>query len=132
MKNLLLVIGTYTGSIYTASGSGGNPIGIMTDTGNGAGATPKIGIETGNVNGGTFASGQILVRTGDSSVTNSGDITIRTGISGANRGKVLLNAATLQLAIVAAPLNPANGDVYFDGTDLRMYVLGAWKVFTLT
>ena len=130
--------GTYGGCIYAVEGAS-TPIGIMTDSGNGGGVASKIGIETGNALAAvaTFATGAILMRTGNNTGTaataHSGDITIITGTTvGGVRGKMLVNAAALQLATVSAPSNPINGDIYFDGTNIRMYVAGVWKIFTLT
>ena len=37
----------------------------------------------------------------------------------------------LSLTPSAAPATPANGDMYFDGTDLKLFVAGAWKTVQL-
>lgn len=53
-----------------------------------------------------------------------------------NAGKVTLAAATttypsLTMPAGTAPTTPANGDIWFDGTDIKMRVGGVTKTFTL-
>ena len=121
--------GTYAGSIYSSSGIGAVPIGIMTDTGTGLSAAPKIGIETGYVNGGTFASGGILIRTGNNAGTGAvGGITIQTGNSAAVGGNIVLKTGTyVSGAPVKIHLDSASTEV---GGTLRptsdtAYILGS-------
>ena len=41
-------------------------------------------------------------------------------------------AASLNIAEGSAPTSPADGDIWFDGTDLSIRVSGVTKTFTLT
>jgi hypothetical protein len=41
------------------------------------------------------------------------------------------SAAQINLASSTAPTSPANGDIWFDGTDIKMRIGGVTKTFTL-
>jgi hypothetical protein len=41
------------------------------------------------------------------------------------------SAASIRLRIGTAPTTPSNGDIWFDGTDLKMRIGGVTKTFTL-
>jgi hypothetical protein len=74
-----------------------------------------------------FASGNINFAAGGSSTAH---MTI------ASTGKVLYSAATtakaqINLASGTAPTSPVDGDIWFDGTDLKMRIGGVTKTFTL-
>ena len=54
-----------------------------------------------------------------------------------NVKKISLNAgataqAPINMAAGVAPTTPSNGDIWFDGTDLKMRIGGVTKTFTLT
>jgi hypothetical protein len=74
-----------------------------------------------------FASGSIKFAAGASSTAQ---LTI------ASTGKVLYAAATtakaqINLASGTAPTTPVDGDIWFDGTNLKMQIGGVTKTFTL-
>jgi hypothetical protein len=73
------------------------------------------------------ASGEIKMAAGGSSTAH---LTI------ASTGKVLYAAATTSKAQInlesgTAPTSPVNGDIWFDGTDIKMRIGGVTKTFTL-
>lgn len=91
-------------------------------------------------------AGDLELLRGDGNFAFSGDLT--TGAFnfqyGIGLGKTPLAAAFLSfvggttakapmnLASGVAPTSPANGDIWFDGTDIKMRIGGATKTFTLT
>jgi hypothetical protein len=80
---------------------------------------------TGNVliqNGGTFTdSGERLQVTGTAKITSK-----------LSMGAGTTSNAQINLASSTAPTSPANGDIWFDGTDIKMRIGGVTKTFTLT
>lgn len=101
----------------------------MTTPGYGGVTTGKIVLATGN--SGSQASGAILLRTGTAG-TVGGDITLDVGAAtSAVRGKINLNAV-LNLQTNSAPTTPVDGDIWFDGTNLKIRVAGVTKTVTLT
>ena len=42
------------------------------------------------------------------------------------------DAASLNIPAGTAPTSPANGDIWFDGTNIKMRIGGVTKTFTLT
>lgn len=81
-------------------------------------------------NGGTN-TGVISAVTGDTDNGASGNIVLKTGLASTVRGKITLDAI-LNLPAQAAPATPINGDLWFDGTDVKIRVAGVTKTFTLT
>jgi hypothetical protein len=117
---------------YTNAGAGGG-IG-KTSTGftpyktNAAGDTYIYNSVNGDISLlNDFASGNIKFAAGGSSTAQ---LTI------ASTGKVLYAAATtakaqINLASGTAPTSPVDGDIWFDGTDIKMRIGGVTKTFTL-
>jgi hypothetical protein len=79
---------------------------------------------TGNVliqNGGTFTdTGERLQVTGTAKITSK-----------LSMGAGTTSAAQINLASSTAPTSPSNGDIWFDGTDIKMRIGGVTKTFTL-
>lgn len=80
----------------------------------------------------TLQSGPIYIASGQNAGTgNSGDITLLTGsTAGGIKGKINLNAV-LNLTVQTAPATPVNGDLWFDGTNLKFVVGGVTKTITM-
>jgi hypothetical protein len=94
-------------------------------THNGTSIAPRLYISSnGNVliqNGGTFTdSGERLQVTGTAKITSK-----------LSMGAGTTSAAQINLASSTAPTSPANGDIWFDGTDIKMRIGGVTKTFTL-
>jgi hypothetical protein len=124
-------LGGDTGGYYTNATNG---LALLTDnnspirflTGFSSGNTEKVRIfgNTGNVtiqNGGTFT-----------------DAGYRLDVNGTMRvqSKISLSAGTtsnaqINLASSTAPTSPNNGDIWYDGTDIKMRIGGVTKTFTL-
>ena len=74
----------------------------------------------------TISSGAVSAGT-----ANSGDINLSTGTSfGGVRGKIKLQSI-LNLSTLSAPVSPVDGDIWFDGTNLKIQVGGVTKTVTL-
>jgi nitrogen fixation protein len=72
-------------------------------------------------NGGTFTdSGERLQVTGTAKITSK-----------LSMGAGTTSNAQINLASSTAPTSPANGDIWFDGTDIKMRIGGVTKTFTL-
>lgn len=81
-----------------------------------------------------FASGNIVIQNGGT-FTDAG---YRLDVNGTMRvqSKMSLSAGTtsnaqINLASSTAPTSPNNGDIWFDGTDIKMRIGGVTKTFTL-
>ena len=86
-----------------------------------------------------FATGNIKFAAGGSStehmrLTSAGNLCIGVTIGGAflNIGAGTTAKAQINLASSTAPSSPTNGDIWFDGTNLRMRIGGVTRTFTLT
>jgi hypothetical protein len=55
--------------------------------------------------------------------TGTAYLSVKGGITG---------AASINVASGVAPTSPVNGDIWFDGTDIKMRIGGVTKTFTLT
>jgi hypothetical protein len=76
---------------------------------------------TGNtLLGSTTDSGERLQVTGTAKITSK-----------LSMGAGTTSAAQINLASSTAPTSPANGDIWFDGTDIKMRIGGVTKTFTL-
>lgn len=81
------------------------------------------------------ATSNIVISGGTSTVTDAG---FRLDVNGTMRvqSKMSLSAGTtsnaqINLASSTAPTSPNNGDIWFDGTDIKMRIGGVTKTFTL-
>jgi nitrogen fixation protein len=78
-----------------------------------------------------FANGNVAIN----STTDSGEKLQVTGTakitSKLSMGAGTTSNAQINLASSTAPTTPANGDIWFDGTDLKMRIGGVTKTFTL-
>jgi hypothetical protein len=96
----------------------------------GTGTTGTVTFQSGN-NSGSGATGSATVKTGDASGSaNSGDVILSTGsVSAGTKGRIKLND------IINLPTktnaSPTNGDIWFDGTDLKIRTGGVTKTFTI-
>lgn len=98
-------------------------------------ATNSLGIAAGSDAGGAAAGGNLALAAGNATGgnRNGGNVTIQAGNgngTGTN-GKVNLNSL-LNLAVSSTPTSPANGDIWFDGTNLFMRIGGVTKTITMT
>lgn len=75
-------------------------------------------------------TGKIVFATGNSGTVDSGPIILKTGTAGANRGKITLDAV-LNLPVQSTPATPVNGDMWFDGTSLKLRVAGVTRTVML-
>ena len=79
----------------------------------------------------TASTGNVLIN----STTDSGERLQVTGTakitSKLSMGAGTTSAAQINLASSTAPTSPANGDIWFDGTDIKMRIGGVTKTFTL-
>ena len=97
---------------------------------NGIGGVRSLYLTTPDLTTATTDSGKISLQTGDTTSGVSGEILLKTGVGSTGNGKIKLDAV-LNLPSQAAPAAPANGDVWFDGTDFKARVAGVTKTFTL-
>jgi hypothetical protein len=86
-----------------------------------------------------YSAGSYLVMYGDSHASHPGDINISAGTAGTVNitGKTKMSASTtagasLNIASGTAPTTPANGDIWFDGSALKIRIGGTTKTFTVT
>jgi hypothetical protein len=116
--------GTAQLSIYS-----GSVIGALV-----GGITGNVQINSGAVTNAssTTSSGNLNISTGAISGSgNSGSINLTTGsVVGGVKGKVNVNAV-MKLQNSGAHTNFEDGDIWFDGTDLKMRIGGVTKTFTL-
>jgi len=126
----------------TAGGSVTNQYGYWADSSL-TGATNNFGFY-GNIASGTgrwnlymngtaanYMAGNLLL----GSTTDSGERLQVTGTakitSKLSMGAGTTSAAQINLASSTAPTSPSNGDIWFDGTDIKMRIGGVTKTFTL-
>ena len=97
----------------------------------GSGNSGTLTLSTGSAVSG--ASGAVTISSGavSAGTANSGDINLSTGTSfGGVRGKIKLQSI-LNLSTLSAPVSPVDGDIWFDGTNLKIQVGGVTKTVTL-
>jgi hypothetical protein len=75
--------------------------------------------------------GGTLQVTGQSTLLGTTAIGVAQGQTFLNIGASSTAVSHMRLNAGVAPTSPANGDIWFDGTDLKMRVGGVTKTFTL-
>lgn len=94
VKSGYVTSGTYSGVVSVGSGNGPNSGVVSVGSGNGSGS----GNSSGNVNVGSGPghaganSGNLSLKTGNSTTANSGNIAIETGTAGGTRGTITITA----------------------------------------
>lgn len=91
--------------------------------------SPRVFVVTKNRVDAGVSTGKISLGTGSSTSATSGDIELITG-AGTTRGKIKLDAV-MNLAVQTAPATPVDGDMWFDGTALRLRVGGITRTVTV-
>ena len=124
--------GTFINSGSVSSGSGTSGILSLVTGATVNGNSGSSFLQTGAVSG-TGASGDIYINSGNvtSGTANSGSINLNAGTSaGGVKGKVNVQVI-MNLSTLGAPASPADGDIWFDGTNLNIRVGGVTKTVTL-
>jgi hypothetical protein len=97
----------------------------------------KSATADGQLNIGNTIFGKGLYATASSSSTTKTDSTIGIGIDATTTSTLTLRASTTSISSLnipsgTAPSSPVDGDIWFDGTDIKMRIGGTTKTFTLT
>jgi len=123
---------SYTGPEITAGGSTYVDVALSTNPDGGTDAIPTGSaiIFTGDKQGGTGNSGNIKLYTGTSIGGARGKIILSGSSVDVNSRKINLNTV-LNLTVQTAPTTPVNGDLWFDGTNLKFVVGGVTKTITM-
>jgi hypothetical protein len=120
--NLRTVSTGRTSFIQSYNSNGTSSILVGTGSNN-----PTTTVMTFNGNDGTVNVGSWEASTGELLQVN-GTAKIRSKLS---MGAGTTSNAQINLASSTAPTSPNNGDIWFDGTDLKMRIGGVTKTFTL-